>query len=199
MFDGPRGQWIIVPFDEYAPSEVLLEIPDRDEVASFLRQSADDPAVMAHLRGLLDDLCPVFLLGDDEVIETVAWRVAVRQLILLRKRRHYHSGHGGGGKDPHNGPSPHRDDPGPVDPVNPPPSKPKRSWFAVTVVAKEGGSQKVVDGLSMMCQLPDLGQASGTLTKGSPRVRFDDLNPGGTGSVISTSHSAVWEVDEDIE
>lgn len=198
MLDSLFGPWTIVPFDE-APPDVLLQIPDRDEVDGFLRQFLDDAEVMTFLRGLLDDLCPVFLLTDEEVIATVAWRVAVRQLILLRNRRHYHGGHGGSGHDPDN--PHHGEDPVPPDPDNPtpPPSKPKKSWFAVTVYSKTGGAQKVVDGMSLVVKLPDTGEASGTLTKGNPRVRWDDLNPGGTGSVISTSHMEVWEVDEDIE
>ncbi|MBS1855726.1 MAG: hypothetical protein JST11_10200 [Acidobacteria bacterium] len=197
MFDSPRWQWTIVRFEEYAKRDVLLEIPERDEAADFLRRFKEDAEVMGFLRGLLEDLYPVFLLTDDEVVAAVAWRIAERQLFLVRKKREFRGSHGGNDPDK---PDPHHDGPGPNGPDNPnPPPKPKKSWFAVTVVSKVGGSQKVVDGMSVMCQLPDTGQVSGTLTKGSPRVRWDDLEPGGTGTVVSTSHSEVWEVDEDIE
>ncbi len=197
MFEGPRWRWTIVRFEEYAKPDVLLEIPERDEAAGFLRRFKEDPDVMEFLRGLLEDLCPVFLLTDDEVIGTVAWRIADRQLFLVRKQQEYRGSHGG--KDPDK-PDPHHDGPGPNGPDGPvPPPKPKKSWFAVTVYSKMGGAQKVVDGMSLVCKLPDSGEVSGTLTKGTPRVRWDDLNPGGTGSVVQTSHSEVWEVDEDIE
>jgi len=75
----------------------------------------------------------------------------------------------------------------------------KRSWFSVTAVQKVGGVEKVVEGLTLNCRVPDLGEANGVTSSGSPHVRFDDLNPGGTGDVLGTSHDdVVWEVTTDI-
>ena len=75
----------------------------------------------------------------------------------------------------------------------------KKSWFSVTIVHDHEGTEKVVEGLTVNCHVPDLGPTAGVTSSGSPHVRFDDLDPGGTGDVLSTSHSdEVWEVVTDI-
>ena len=75
----------------------------------------------------------------------------------------------------------------------------KKSWFSVTVVQKVAGTEKVVEGLTLNCRVPDLGETNGVTSSGSPHVRFNDLNPGGTGDVLGTSHDdVVWEVTTDI-
>jgi hypothetical protein len=76
---------------------------------------------------------------------------------------------------------------------------PKTSWFSVTVVKADGGAEQVVEGLTLNCHLPDLGEANRVTSSGSPVARFDNLAPGGTGDVLGTSHDeVVWEVTTDI-
>ncbi len=75
----------------------------------------------------------------------------------------------------------------------------KRSWFSVTAVTIEDGTEKIAEGLTLKCQLPELGLANGVTSTGSPEVRFDDLDPGGSGEVLAASHDdEVWEVSSDI-
>jgi len=75
----------------------------------------------------------------------------------------------------------------------------KASWFSLTVMQTVEGAEQAVEGLTLNCHLPDLGEANGVTSTGSPSVRFDNLTPGGTGDVLGTSHDeVVWEVTTDI-
>jgi hypothetical protein len=76
---------------------------------------------------------------------------------------------------------------------------PKISWFSLTVMQTLAGAEQAVDGLTLNCQLPDLGPVNGVTSSASPGIRFDNLTPGGTADVLGTSHdNVVWEVTTDI-
>jgi hypothetical protein len=75
----------------------------------------------------------------------------------------------------------------------------KISWFSLTVMQTVEGAEQAVEGLTLHCHLPDLGDANGVTSVASPQVRFDNLTPGGTGDVLGTSHDdVVWEVTTDV-
>ncbi|HUB80298.1 MAG TPA: hypothetical protein VMB03_15955 [Bryobacteraceae bacterium] len=83
--------------------------------------------------------------------------------------------------------------------VTPTSSRQTKSWFAITVV-EEGNSAQNVAGLTIAVELTDAGIKTGTTSKKSPVVRFDDLTPGGAGNIVETSDEKVaWEVIADIE
>jgi hypothetical protein len=208
VFDPPDGQWEIVPFARSWEEDEFIEFPDRPTFVRFLRQFKPDRKVMLHLRGVLTPPYQVSRFSDDQVIELVAWKVAVHHLALRRRFRWYQpdvkssgdgsggGGGGGGGRSQAAGSSP-----APASQaINDSPTKSTKSWFSVTVVHEVNGSEKVVDGLTIQCQLPDLGKTSGMTSRNTPHVRFNDLNPGGTGDVLATSHDEiVWEVVSDID
>jgi hypothetical protein len=202
VFDAPEDPWQIVPFGFKQPEDRFIEFPDRPAFVRFLRQYKSDRRVMLHLRGVLTPPIQISKFDDDEVIEMIAAKVAAHHLAIRERRRKedqdvVSEGGGGGGGD-----SQQRSDstPNVAQPLNDDsPSKPTRSWFSITVVHEMDGAEKVVDGLTIHCELPDLGKTSGMTSRNTPHIRFNDLNPGGTGDVLATSHDdVVWEVTADI-
>ena len=76
----------------------------------------------------------------------------------------------------------------------------KRSWFSVTVTETVDGSEQTVEGLTVQCHLPELGESNGVTSDAAPEIKFQNLDPGGTGDVLGSSHDddVVWEVSSDI-
>ena len=209
MFDPPDDLWEIIPFSDFAEEDEFVDFVDRPSFVRFLRHFKLDRRVMAHLRGVLTPPYVVSGFSDDEVIETVAWKVAARHLALRRRIPLYTQdvvssggggGGGGGGGSQQKKPASSQNAPKISTPLKDTPSGPRRSWFAITVVHEVDGAEKVVDGLTLHCQLPVLGKTSGVTSRKSPNIRFNDLAPGGTGDVLATSHDeVVWEVTADID
>jgi hypothetical protein len=208
MFDSPKGPWEIVPFARSSTADQYVAELDRPEVERFLRQFKADYSVMSRLRGLLAPTDPVSRFTDDQVIKIIAWRLATRELWFRKTVRRYSSrsaaaGSGGGGKaQPDQSASKQSalQSSGTRNVLqDSQASRPKKSWFSITVMQELAGAEKVVEGLTLSCHLPDLGETSGVTSSGSPHVRFDNLDPGGAGDVLGTSHDeVVWEVTEDI-
>jgi hypothetical protein len=84
MFKPPRGSWQIVPFATCADADGVIDVLDQSVVETFLRQYKPDLAMMSHMRDVLTLTDPVSLFSDDEVVRTVAWRLAARQLRFRR-------------------------------------------------------------------------------------------------------------------
>ena len=201
MFDAPEDPWQIVPLAAKEREDRYIDYPDRPAFVRFLRQYKPDRRVMQHLRGVLTPPIQISNFGDDEVIEMIAAKVAAHQLAIRERRRKEDQdaesqGGGGGSKDS----QPRKDTtPNVAQPVNDSTPKSTRSWFSITVVHMVDGGEKTVDNLTIDCQLPDLGKVSGMTSRNTPHIRFNDLNPGGTGDVLATSHDdVVWEVTDDI-
>lgn len=201
MFDAPEDPWQIVPLSAKQREDRYIDYPDRPSFVRFLRQYKSDRRVMQHLRGVLTPPIQISKFEDDEVIEMIAAKVAAHQLAIRERRRKedqdvVSQGGGGGNNDSHQ-----RQDSSPniAQPVNDSSPKSTRSWFSITVVHEVAGAEKTVDNLTIHCELPDLGKVSGMTSRNAPHIRFNDLNPGGTGDVLATSHDdVVWEVTADI-
>ena len=219
MFEPPEGPWEIIPFPEYSEKDQFIDFLERPEFVRFLRQFKGNLKVMANLRDVLTPPYQISLFDDDEVIELIAWKVAVRQLAIRLARRKFGSdvlssgsgqgGSGGGGaarraqeqqQQQQSKSSPSRTVPTGSAVLSTPSSRSTKSWFAITVVEEVDGAEKVVENLTLQCELPVLGKVGGVTSKRSPVVRFDHLDPGGAGSVLATSHdNVVWEVVADID
>ena len=201
MFDAPEDPWQIVRFAVKQPEDRYIEYPDRPAFVRFLRQYKPDRRVMQHLRGVLTPPLQISKFDDDEVIEIIAAKVAAHHLAIRERRRKedqdaISQGGGGGG-----GNSQVRSNSSPniAQPIDDSPTKSTRSWFSITVVHEVDGAEKTVENLTIHCELPDLGKTSGVTSRNTPHIRFNDLNPGGTGDVLATSHDdVVWEVTADI-
>jgi hypothetical protein len=215
VFESPDGPWEIVSFTRSWETDIFIDFVDRPRFVSFLRQFKSDRTVMSHLRGVLCEFYPVLRLSDDDVIEVVAWRLAAHHLALRMRSREYGpdvlstgdntgGGGGGGGRSQDNQQSSRENTSTTRSSLSSgvqsdSPSRPKRSWFSVTVVHEINGEEKPVHNLTLLCQLPDVGKVSGLTSRRAGHVRWDDLDPGGTGDVLATSHDEiVWEVTEDI-
>jgi hypothetical protein len=122
---------------------------------------------------------PVLRLSDDDAIEVVAWRLAAHHLALrVRSRKHGPDvlstgdstgggGGGGGGRSQDNQQSSRENTSTTKSSLSSvfqsdSPSRPKRSWFSVTVVHEINGEEKPVHNLTLHCQLPDLGNDAPT-------------------------------------
>jgi hypothetical protein len=197
MFQSPDEPWEIVTFTRCGSAYEVIDALDRWPVDRFLRQFKSDYWVMADLRRLLAPLYSASRFNDDQVIQAVVSGLISKRLVLRRiVRRETTAGSGGGAQ----GSQPaEAQQSAPAKTVSEPSSR-KRSWFSVTVMHEVDGAQKPVNGLTLTCHLPDLGETSGVTSGRASQVRFDDLNPGGTGDVLATSHDeVVWEVSADIE
>jgi hypothetical protein len=80
MFKPPRGSWEIVPFASCSDADGVIDVLDQGVVEAFLRQYKPDLAMMSHMRDVLTLTDSVSRFSDDEVIATVVWRLAARQL-----------------------------------------------------------------------------------------------------------------------
>ena len=204
MFEPPRGLWEIIPFAHSTEKDKFIDFLERPEFIRFLRQFKSDRKVMAHLRGVLTPPYQISLFEDDEVIELIAWKVAVHQLAIRLEPNVFGpdvpSGGGGGGK---NKPGPKKkDQPGPpnVGPVNPVNPVQTKSWFAITVVEEVNNAEQPAADITIVVDLTEVGMKAGTTTKKAPVIRFDNLTPGGAGNIIETSDDdTAWEVTADIE
>ena len=222
MFEPPEGPWEIIPFARSSESDQYIDFLERPAFVHFLRQFKSDRRVMAHLRGVLTPPYPISLFEDDEVIELIAWKVAVHQLAIRRAPKVFgpdvlSSGSGAGGsggagaarryreqqqkqKKQREESSSSQSPPANVAPIPITPSSRTKSWFAITVVEEVNNAEKTVENLTIFCDLPDLGQPTGMTSRKTPVVRFDNLNPGGAGAVLRTFHEDVaWEVIADID
>ena len=216
MFEAPEGTWEIIPFPTCTDQDQFINYVERPEFIRFLRQFKSDRKVMAHLRGLLTPPYQVALFDNDEVIEIVAWKVAARQLAIRRELQEGQNMPGGGSQSGSGGGGSSAQAPPPEQPqtqansqqssstsgasTSTSSSRRTKSWFAITVVEEVNGAEKPVPDLALVCELPDLGKVTGETSKGAPVVRFDNLNPGGSGAILATSHDdVVWEVTADVE
>jgi len=84
MFEPPKGKWEVVPFARSSATDAYIEELDRTTVEWFLRQFKSNYGIMSHLRDVLAPTDPVSRLTDDQVIKTVAWRLATRDLMFRR-------------------------------------------------------------------------------------------------------------------
>jgi hypothetical protein len=67
----------------------------------------------------------------------------------------------------------------------------KKSWFAIRVVDDKNA---VVEGLTLKLKLTGLGETERITSKGNDPLKVDQLDPGGTGEVVSIqSPEGVWE------
>jgi len=112
MFDPPKGTWQILPaWQAFAlsrsgsssssgsakspsasgaassstppkPKIAHFDTPDRQDLENFLRRFLFDYRIMNHLREALSLVDPVSRLTDHEVVETVAAKLASRELIM---------------------------------------------------------------------------------------------------------------------
>ena len=197
MFDPPDGPWEIVRFADSREDDEFIGFEDRPALVRFLREFKSDRTVMLQLRSVLTPQYPVSRLSDDQAIECVAANVAAHHLALRLRRRWYESSDGGGSSQGNSGGSRQALS---SQKSNDSPAKPTKSWFSVTVVHEVRGSEKVIDNLTVYCDIPDLGKTSGVTSRNTPHIRFNDLKPGGTGDVLGTSHDeVVWEVVSDID
>jgi hypothetical protein len=217
VFKPPEGPWEIIPFALCSEKDRFIDFLERPELVRFLRQFKGNLKVMANLRDVLTPPYQISLFDDDEVIELIAWKVAVRQLAIRLALRKFgtdvlssgsgQGGSGGGGaarraqeQQQQTKNKPQKTAPAASQTQTVPTSRTTKSWFAITVVEEVDGAEKVVDNLTLQCELPVLGKIGGVTSKRSPVVRFDNLDPGGAGSVLATSHDdVVWEVVADID
>jgi hypothetical protein len=67
----------------------------------------------------------------------------------------------------------------------------KTSWFAIRVVDDK---DTMVEGLTLKLRLTGLGDTERVTSKGSDPLKVEQLDPGGTGEVLSIqSPAGVWE------
>jgi len=85
MFDPPKWSWKVLPTIDKLPTDEFVDYLDRTPVEWFLRRFRYDFRVMLHLREVLAHTDPVGRFTDDEVIETIAWKLASHELVLRRK------------------------------------------------------------------------------------------------------------------
>jgi hypothetical protein len=112
MFDSPKEPWEILPAWQSWPKDRWFDVPDRPDLDDFLRQYKFDCRVMSNLREVLSATDPVSLFDDDEVIETVAWKLATRELVLRQDFRR-------GSRDPGGGDNKDQPKPQPAPPSGP--------------------------------------------------------------------------------
>lgn len=207
VFEPPDGPWEIIRFSASTDEDDFIDIEDRPSFVQFLRQFKPDRTVMKHLRGMLVQWYAVSLLTDDQVIELIAWQVWARHLAIRLHKGRYDfedrpGGGGGGGGGRRSEPS-QPDGPGRPPGGSPWDDGPKRrirSWFGVTVVYEDNGQEKPVPNLTLYVELPGLGEVTGVTSRRIGHVRWDDLDPGGTGDILATTHDEiVWEVTADID
>jgi hypothetical protein len=113
MFDPPKEPWEILPAWQSWPKDRWFDVPDRPDLDGFLRQYKFDSRVMSNLRAVLAATDPVSRFDDDEVIETIAWRLATRELVLRQDFRR------GSTRDPGGGDNKDQPKPQPAPPAGP--------------------------------------------------------------------------------
>jgi hypothetical protein len=84
MSDQPKGPWEIVPFARRSAAYQYIDELDLYDFETFLRQFKFDYRVISHLRKVLALTDPVPRLTDDQVIDIVARRLVIRDLVLKR-------------------------------------------------------------------------------------------------------------------
>ncbi len=102
MFDTPKGHWEILPVSRATAKDRRFDLLDRPDLECFLRGSLFDYRIMVTLRQLLAPTDPVSRFTDDEVVDTIAWRLATKELVIRQadwKGTSPPSGGGGGDDD----------------------------------------------------------------------------------------------------
>jgi hypothetical protein len=214
MFDAPKGPWEIVPFAFSSADDRHIDELDREGVESFLRQFKSDYGVMSHLRAVLAPTDPVGRLTDDQVIVTVAWRLATHDLLFRGTIRRFSTqpgGSGGGGGSQPGQPGPGTQ-PGGGKKEAPEPSHPPRQkhWIGIRAVDEAGkavkdvtaellltgGSQASVDFSTEPVEPDGTWRTEKVLDYGQCTVSFPDLynvewwpqgGSGGDGSAAQTA------------
>jgi len=97
MFQPPKGGWEIIPAWQSTTKDQRFDVTDRASLEDFLHRHKSDFGVMQELRHLLAATDPVGGFTDDQVIETIAWRVATRVLLMREAPRRFLETAGGGG------------------------------------------------------------------------------------------------------
>jgi hypothetical protein len=82
MFDPPRDPWEILPAWRASLQDRRYDFLDRAELEAFLRRFLFDYRIMSDLRQLLTSTDPASRFTDDEVVETIAWKLATKELVI---------------------------------------------------------------------------------------------------------------------
>lgn len=98
MIDLCPGTWEIVPFARHNAADRYVESLDQGEAEGFLRPHKSDYGFLFELRELLSRTDPVHRMTDEQVIETIACRLATRELLLRVTERHWEGDPGGNEK-----------------------------------------------------------------------------------------------------
>jgi hypothetical protein len=98
MIDPRQGSWEIVPFARHKAAGRYVQSLDRGEAEDFLRLRRSDFSFLFELRELLSRTDPVHRMTDDQVIETIACRLATRELLLRVTERRWEGDSGGNEK-----------------------------------------------------------------------------------------------------
>lgn len=98
MIDLRQGTWEIVPFARHNAAERYVESLDRGDAEGILRERKSDYGFLFELRDLLSRTDPVHRMTDEQVIETIACRLATRELLLRVTERRWEGDPGGNEK-----------------------------------------------------------------------------------------------------
>ena len=98
MIDLRQGTWEIVPFARHNAADRYVESIDSREAENILRQRKSEFCFLFELRELLSHTDPVYRMTDDHVIETIAYRLATRELLLRVTERRWEGDPGGNEK-----------------------------------------------------------------------------------------------------
>lgn len=191
MFKPPEGHWQIVPAFRCPKGDHNIQMLDRWDVEWFLRGFLADFRVMENLRILLAGTDPVYRMTDDEVVETISWRLATRELVFCTDQRRAEApASGGGGGD--GGDDQKKDQPA-AEPAPAtaaaPESSSKLTWIEVHLVDQ---NRKPVPGRRYRIKLTDGSTQEGTLDS-QGRVRFDGIPPGQCMVCFPDIHGNEWE------
>ncbi|HTX38154.1 MAG TPA: hypothetical protein VME43_24155 [Bryobacteraceae bacterium] len=136
MITPPRDPWLILPSWRSVTSDRRFQVYDRIDLEAFLRLFKFDYRLISGWRDLLAPTDPVGRFTDDDVIETIAWRLSTRELVIREPRKGQKGppAGGGGGQNGNNRRPPDKgehDEPPPVTPEIP---EKKLDWIEVHLI-----------------------------------------------------------------
>ncbi|HTX39057.1 MAG TPA: hypothetical protein VME43_28730 [Bryobacteraceae bacterium] len=152
MFDPPKGRWEILASWRATPKDRRFDLLDRTPLEEFLRLYRFDLRIMSEMRQILTSTDPVSRFTDDEVIDTIAWRLATKELVIRQPDFQVTSpSSGGGGGDESDDQQTKKNDASVADAnakTGPPAAKTKapkpKHWIGVKVVDQDGKPVKDV-------------------------------------------------------
>ncbi len=109
MIVPPKDPWEILPAWQSTPNDRRFDLTDRTDIEDFLRPFKFDLRLITRMRDLLAPTDPVGRFTDDEVIETIAWRLSTRELVLREPRKGTTGPASGGGGSEQGAPQPEID------------------------------------------------------------------------------------------